>query len=129
DVRAEIIAACAQLARGELLIGDIVKKQGLHGINIAAAPRVELVLNDVEQAAMQTLDKRQGFKVAGPDLGMPGGAGRLRGLGFGRIHHKSNLISLTSSFAMLRQSIWRVGRIYALKMKKQHAESQVYLIR
>jgi hypothetical protein len=41
---------------------------------------------------VQALDESQGFKVTGPDLGMPAGASGLHGLGFRRIHHKSNLV-------------------------------------
>ena len=56
-VGAEIVAARAQLARGELLVADIVQQQRLHRIDVGAAAAIELVLDDVEQAAMQPLDQ------------------------------------------------------------------------
>src|SRR5262249_4950252 len=54
-IGAEIVAARAQLAGGEILIADIVEKQCLHGIDVGAAPAVELVLDHVEEAPMQPL--------------------------------------------------------------------------
>src|SRR5262245_43183470 len=62
-VGAEIIAPRAQLAGGEILLADIVQKQRLHRIDVAAAPAVELVLDDVEEATMQPLDQSQGFEI------------------------------------------------------------------
>ena len=72
DVGAEIVAARAQLARGQLLVADIVEQQRLHRIDVGAAAAVELVLDDVEQAAMQPLHQRQGFEIERPDVIEPG---------------------------------------------------------
>src|SRR6201994_657152 len=54
-VGAEIIAAGAQLAGGQLLVADVIEQQRLHRIDVRATAAVELVLDDVEQAAMQPL--------------------------------------------------------------------------
>src|SRR3984885_2492491 len=48
DVGAKIIAACAQFARGQLLVADIVEKQRLDRIDVGAATAVEFVLDNVE---------------------------------------------------------------------------------
>jgi hypothetical protein len=48
----------AQFACRQLLAADIVKQQGLYGVDVAAAAAVEFVLDDVEQAAVQPLDER-----------------------------------------------------------------------
>src|SRR5947209_3217068 len=76
NVRAEIVTTCAKLARGQLLVADIVEEQRLHRIDIAASAAVEFILNDVQKAAMQTLDQRQGFEIDRPDIGMAIGAVR-----------------------------------------------------
>src|SRR5204863_2069645 len=68
DVGAEIVAARAQLAGGELLLPDIVQEQRLHRVDVGAAAAVELVLDDVEQTAMQPFDQRQGFEIKRPDV-------------------------------------------------------------
>src|SRR5215472_1784625 len=81
DVGAEIVAARAQLAGGQLLLSDIVQQQGLYRIDVGAAATVELVLDDVEQAAMQPLDQGQGFEIKRTDVVEPRFAiGRLRRL-------------------------------------------------
>src|SRR5436309_8048918 len=76
NVRAEIVTTRAKLARGQLLVADIVQKQGLHRIDVAAAAAIELILNDVQKPAMQTLDQRQRFKIDRSDIGMAIGAVR-----------------------------------------------------
>src|SRR5262249_48936290 len=53
DIRAEVIAARAQFAWRQLLARYIVKEQGLHAVDVAAAAAVEFVLDDVEQAAVE----------------------------------------------------------------------------
>src|SRR5262245_39523024 len=63
DVGAEVIAARAQLACGQLLVADIVEQQSLHRIDVGAAPTIEFVLDDVEQAAMQPLHQSQSFEI------------------------------------------------------------------
>ena len=68
DVGAEVVAARAQLARGQLLVADVVEQQRLHRIDVGAAAAVELVLDDVEQAPMQPLDQRQGIEIERPDV-------------------------------------------------------------
>src|SRR5208283_2354089 len=65
DVRAEVVAARAQLAGGQLLVADVEQQQRLHGVDVGAAAPIELVLDDVEKAAMQPLDHRQGLKIRG----------------------------------------------------------------
>jgi hypothetical protein len=92
DVRAEVIAAGAQFACSEFLIANIVEEQGLHGIDVAAASTVEFVLNHVEQASVQALDKCQGLEIGGPNLRESASARLLRGLTFPRIHHRINLV-------------------------------------
>src|SRR6516162_4645317 len=63
NVGAEVIAARAQLARGQFLVADVVEQERLHGIDIRAAAAIELILDDVEQTAMQPLDQRQRFQI------------------------------------------------------------------
>ena len=53
DVRTEVIAARAQFASGQLLVGDIIQQQGLNGVDIAAAAPVEFVFDHVEKTAAQ----------------------------------------------------------------------------
>src|SRR6202011_4261298 len=55
DVGAEVVTARAQFARGQLLVADVVEQQRLHRIDVGATAAIELVLDDVEQAAMQAL--------------------------------------------------------------------------
>ena len=68
DVGAEIVAAGAQLAGGELLVADIVQQQRLHRVDVGAALAVELVLDHVEQSAMQALDQSQRLQIVRPDM-------------------------------------------------------------
>src|SRR6516165_4602631 len=56
DVRAEIIAARAQLSGCELLVSDIVKQQRLNRVDVGTAAAIELVLDHIEQPAVQPLD-------------------------------------------------------------------------
>src|SRR5690606_33178481 len=66
-VRAEVVAARAQLARRQLGRADIEQQKRLDGIDVAAAVAVELILDHVEQAAMQPLDELKRFEVKGTD--------------------------------------------------------------
>ena len=68
DVGAEVVAARAQFARGQLLVADVVEQQRLHRIDVGAAAAIEFVLDDVEQPAMQPLDQRQSFQIERPDV-------------------------------------------------------------
>src|SRR4029077_514239 len=68
DVGAEVIAAGAQLAGGELLVADIVEQQRLHRIDVGAAAAVELVLDDVEQTPMQALDESKRLQIVRSDM-------------------------------------------------------------
>src|SRR5262245_25597858 len=68
DVGAEIVAARAQLAGGQLLLADVEQKQRLHCVDVGAAAAVELVLDDVEQAAMQPLDQSQSLEIVRLDM-------------------------------------------------------------
>ena len=70
DVRPKIEAPRAQLASGQDGVADIEEEQRLDGVDIGAAVAVELVLDDVEQAAMQPLDELQGLEVQGLQLGL-----------------------------------------------------------
>src|SRR6266540_3129442 len=67
-VGAEIITPRAQLAGGEILFTDVVQEQRLHRIDVGAAPAVELVLDDVEEATMQPLDQSQSFEIVRTDV-------------------------------------------------------------
>ena len=49
--------------------------RALNGVDVVAADAVELVLDDVEETTMQTLDQGQGFEVEGPDRFLFLGAG------------------------------------------------------
>src|SRR6202158_3884520 len=63
DVGAEVIAARAQLARGQFLVADIIEQQRLPRIDVGTAAAIEFILDDVEQAAMQPLHQSQRFKI------------------------------------------------------------------
>src|ERR1700726_2569603 len=63
DVGAEVIAARAQFARGQLLVANIIEQQSLHRIDIGAAAPIEFILDDIEQAAMQPLHQGQRFQI------------------------------------------------------------------
>ena len=67
-VRAEIVAARAQLAGGEFLVADIVEKQSLNRIDVGAAASVEFVLDDVEQTTVQALDQGERLQIMRPDM-------------------------------------------------------------
>src|SRR5262245_7100611 len=68
DVGAEVVAARAQLASGELLVADVVEQQRLHRIEIGTPPPIELVLNDVQQTPVKPLDQRQSIEIERPDM-------------------------------------------------------------
>src|ERR1700733_13968205 len=59
NIRAEIIAARAQFARGQFLVADIVQEQRLHRVDVGTAATVELILDDVQQPAMKPFDHGQ----------------------------------------------------------------------
>ena len=63
DVGAEVVAARAQLARGQFLVADVIEQQRLHRIDVGAAAAIEFILDDIEQAAMQPLHQSQCFKI------------------------------------------------------------------
>src|SRR2546421_3654971 len=44
DVRAEVIAARAQLARGQFLVADVIKQKRLHRIDVGTAAAIEFIL-------------------------------------------------------------------------------------
>ena len=68
DIGAEIVAARAQFAGGELLVADIVEEQRLHRIDVGAPAAIELVLDDVEQTPVEALDQRQRLQVMRPNM-------------------------------------------------------------
>src|SRR5262245_65206098 len=59
NVRAEIVAARAKLAGGQLLVSNVIEQQSLHRVDIGAAAPIEFILDDVEQSAMQPFDECQ----------------------------------------------------------------------
>src|SRR6266702_1146451 len=63
DVGAEIITARAQLAGGQLLVADVIEQQRLHRIDVGATATIELILDHVEQAAVQPLHQSQCFEI------------------------------------------------------------------
>src|SRR6185436_15632576 len=68
DVGAEIVTARAKLARGQLLVADVVEQKRLHRIDVGTAPAVELILDDIEQSPMQPLYERQGIEIERPNV-------------------------------------------------------------
>src|SRR5579871_4570827 len=63
DVGAEIVAARAQLAGGQLRVADIEQQQRLHAVDVRPSPAVEFVLDHIKEPAVQALDESQGFKI------------------------------------------------------------------
>ena len=63
DVRAEIVAARLQFAGRQLAVADVVEQQRLHAIELGAAEAIELVLDHVEQKAVQPLDQSQRLQI------------------------------------------------------------------
>src|SRR5690348_6417585 len=63
DIGPEIIAARAQLTRGQLLVADVVEKKGLHRVDVGTSATIELVLDHVEKPAMQPLHQSQRFQI------------------------------------------------------------------
>src|SRR6185437_2719407 len=68
NIRAEVIAARAQLTGRQFLVPDIIQQQCLHRIYIGAATPIELVLDNVEQPAMKPFDQGQGLQVLWPNV-------------------------------------------------------------
>src|SRR5262249_32160248 len=95
DVRAEIITARAQLARGQLLVADVVEQERLHRIDVGAAATIEFVLDDFEQATMQPLHQRQRFQIKRLRSRLAG-----RALGGSR-HHRNGFHHDTSPVVVL----------------------------
>src|SRR5262249_10810631 len=79
-VRAEIVAARAQLTGRQLLIADVEQQQRLHRIDVGTAAAVELIFDDVEQTSVQPLDQGQGLEIERLDV-------VEAGLTLGRLHH------------------------------------------
>src|SRR6185437_11346701 len=93
DVRAKVIPAGTQFPGCQFLVADIVKQESLNGIDVAAPAPVKLILNHIEQAAMQTLDQCQSFYIGGADFRLPHRP-RLRTLRLeNAVHDPSLLIS------------------------------------
>src|ERR1700719_2067666 len=74
DVGAEVVTARAQFARGQFLVADIIEQQRLHRIDVGAAAAIELILDDVEQAAMQPLHQGQRFEIKRLNRSLAGSA-------------------------------------------------------
>ena len=63
NVRAEIIAAGAQLTRRHIVVADVIQQQCLNRIDIGATATIELVLDHVKEAAVKTLNQGERFKI------------------------------------------------------------------
>src|SRR6056297_2261424 len=63
DVRALVVAAGLQLARGDLVVADVEQQERLHGVDVEQAEPLELVFHDVEQEAVQAFDEGKAFEV------------------------------------------------------------------
>src|SRR5262245_33826037 len=63
NVRAEVVAARAQLTSGKFGIADVEQEQRLHAVDVRTPAPIKLILDDVEQATMKALDKRQGLEI------------------------------------------------------------------
>src|SRR5580704_12668417 len=59
NIRAEIIAACAQFAGGQFLVADIIQEQCLYRVDVGSPAAVELILDNVQQSTMKPFDHRQ----------------------------------------------------------------------
>ena len=62
-MRAQVVAAGAQLAGGHLGVADVEHQQRLDRVDVVPAHAVELVLDQVEQAAVEPLDAADGFEI------------------------------------------------------------------
>src|SRR5438105_895730 len=108
DIGSEIIAARAQFAGGKFLVADVVQQQRLYRVDVGAAPAVELVLDDVEQPAVQPLDQCQGFEIERPDLPEPRlPLGRFNA--FGNAFHGNASPYVVASDEALFPPSWRHG--------------------
>ncbi len=67
DVRAQVVATRAQLNGGQFRIADVEEQEGLDGVDVGAALAVELVLDDVQKAAVKTLDEVERFEIERTD--------------------------------------------------------------
>ena len=83
DVGAKVVAARAQLARGQLLVADVVEQQRLHRVDVGATAAIEFILDDIEETAVQPLYQSQSFEVERLDL-------RLARLALGGFHRRGN---------------------------------------
>src|SRR4030095_15261958 len=68
NIGAEIVAARAQLAGGQLLVSNVVEQQSLHRIDIGVAAALEFILDDVEQSAMPPFGESQCLQVRWPNV-------------------------------------------------------------
>src|ERR1700733_133060 len=99
DVGAEIVAARAQFARGQLLVADVIEQQRLYRIDIGTAATIEFILDDIEQAAMQPLNQRQSFEIERLNRSLPRRAldgFRRRCNGF---HHDTSPVVVLSTYS------------------------------
>src|SRR6056297_2306602 len=63
DVRALVVAAGLQLARGDFVFADVEEQKRLDGVDVEQAEPLELVLDDVEQEAVQAFDQGETFEI------------------------------------------------------------------
>ena len=61
DVRAQIVAARAELAGSHFGVADVEHQQGLDRVDVVPPHAVELVLDQVEQTAVQAFDPTNSF--------------------------------------------------------------------
>ena len=71
DVRALIVPARLEFAGRQLGVADIEQQQGLNRIDFRCAGPLKIVLDDIEQPAVQAFDQGQGFQIAVLDLLSP----------------------------------------------------------
>ena len=64
DIRAQVVAARGQFADRQLLVADVRQDQALHVVDVLDPEPIELRLDDIEEASMETLDQPDGLKVA-----------------------------------------------------------------
>ncbi|CVI19864.1 hypothetical protein AGR4A_Cc80201 [Agrobacterium tumefaciens str. B6] len=67
DVRAEVITTRTKLAGRQFGIADVEQQQGLNGVDVITTLTVELVLDDIEEAAVETFHQVQRLHVERAD--------------------------------------------------------------
>lgn len=86
--------ACAA-RRGQLLVAYVIEQQRRHRVDVGTAATIELVLDHVEQTAMQTFDQRESFEIKRLNRRRRFISGRRHRLGCG-FHHDTSPVVLTT---------------------------------